>query len=62
MSCVGVARGAPSELYRSMQRARQNMEKLGVKLTWAEWPGTGEGMPTNAAQAAQELLAVLAPR
>lgn len=59
---LGVARGAPSELYRSMQRARQSMEKLGVKLTWAEWPGTGEGMPTNAAQAAQELLAVLAPR
>jgi hypothetical protein len=45
-----------------MQRGRQSMEKLGVKLTWAEWPGTGEGMPTNAAQAAREILGVIAPR
>lgn len=59
---LGVAKGAPPELYRSMQRGRQSMEKLGVKLTWAEWPGTGEGMPTNAAQAAKEVLGVLAPR
>ena len=59
---LGVAKGAPPELYRSLQRARQSMEKLGVKLTWAEWPGTGEGMPTNAAQAAQEILSVIAPR
>ena len=59
---LGVAKGAPSELYRSMQRSRQNMEKLGVRPSWAEWPGTGEGMPANAAQAAKEILGVLAPR
>lgn len=59
---LGISKGAPPELYRSMQRGRQSMEKLGVKLTWAEWPGTGEGLPTNAAQAAKEVLDVLAPR
>lgn len=58
---LGVAKGAPPELYRSMQRGRENMEKLGVKLTWGEWPGVGEGLPTNAAQAATEILGVLAP-
>ena len=59
---LGISKGAPPELARSMQRGRQRLEKLGVKTTWAEWPGTGEGMPTNAAQAAKEILGVLAPR
>jgi predicted esterase len=58
---LGVSKGAPPELYRSMQRGKENMEKLGVKLTWGEWPGVGEGLPANAAQAAKEILAVLAP-
>ena len=58
---LGVAKGAPPELYRSMQRGKENMEKLGVKLSWGEWPGVGEGLPANAAQAAKEILDVLAP-
>ncbi len=58
---LGVASGAPPELYKAMQRGRESMEKLGVKLTWGEWPGSGEGLPTNAAAAAREILDVLAP-
>ncbi len=58
---LGVARSAPSELLRAMQQGRENMEKLGVRLTWADWPGTGEGLPTNATQAAREILDALAP-
>ena len=57
----GVTKGAPPELYKAMQRGRENMEKLGVKPRWAEWPGAGEGLPTNAAQAAKEILDALAP-
>jgi predicted esterase len=58
---LGVSRGAPPELIRAMQKGRENLEKLGVKLTWGEWPGTGEGLPANAVQAAKEILDVLAP-
>jgi len=58
---LGVAKGAPPELYRAMQRGRENMEKSGVKLTYGEWPGTGEGLPANAAQAAKEILDALSP-
>jgi hypothetical protein len=58
---LGVAKSAPPELYRAMQKGRENLEKLGVKLTWGEWPGTGEGLPTNAAQAAKEILDALVP-
>ena len=58
---LGVAKGAPPELFRAMQKARESLEKLGVKATWGEWPGTGEGLPTNATQAAKEILDALAP-
>ena len=37
------------------------MEKLGVKLKWGEWPGSGEGLPTNAAAAARDILDALVP-
>ncbi len=58
---LGVSKGAPPELYKAMQRGRENMERLGVKLTWGEWPGSGEGLPTNGAAAAREILDVLVP-
>ena len=58
---LGVSKGAPPELYGAMPKGRENLEKLGVKLTWGEWPGTGEGLPTNAAQAAKEILDALVP-
>ena len=58
---LGVAKGAPPELYRAMQQGKANLEKLGVKLTWGEWPGSGEGLPANAAQAAKEILDALVP-
>ncbi len=58
---LGVAAGAPPELYKAMQRGRENMEKLGVRLKWGEWPGSGEGLPTNAAAAAKEILDALVP-
>lgn len=57
---LGVTKGAPPELYRAMQRGRENMERLGVRLAWGEWPGVGEGLPPNAAQAAKEILDVIA--
>jgi predicted esterase len=56
---LGVAKSAPPELYRAMRRGRESMEKLGVKLTWGEWPGSGEGLPSNATQAAKEILDAL---
>lgn len=58
---LGVASGAPPELYKAMQRGRENMEKLGVELKWGEWPGSGEGLPTNAAAAARDILDALVP-
>lgn len=58
---LGVATGAPPELYKAMQRGRENLEKLGVRLKWGEWPGSGEGLPTNAGAAAKEILDALAP-
>ncbi len=58
---LGVSTGAPPELYKAMQRGRENMEKLGVRLKWGEWPGSGEGLPTNAAAAAKEILESLVP-
>jgi predicted esterase len=58
---LGVATGAPPELYKAMQRGRENLEKLGVRLKWGEWPGPGEGLPTNAAAAAKEILDALVP-
>jgi predicted esterase len=56
---LGVAKGAPPELYKAMKRGRENMEKLGVRTTWQEWPGTGDGLPKNATQAAKEILDAL---
>ena len=58
---LGVARNASPELLKAMQRGRENMAKLGVKITWGEWPGTGEGLPTNATEAAKEILDALVP-
>lgn len=58
---LGVSTGAPPELYKAMQRGRENMEKLGVRLKWGQWPGSGEGLPTNAAAAAKEILDALLP-
>ena len=58
---LGVARSAPPELLKAMQRGRENLEKLGIKPVWAEWPGTGEGLPANASQAAREILEALRP-
>ena len=58
---LGVATGAPPELYKAMQRGRENLEKLGVRLKWGEWPGSGEGLPTKAAAAAKEILDALVP-
>ena len=58
---LGVTKGAPPELYKAMQRGRENLEKLGVRLRFAEWPGAGEGLPTNATAAAKEILDALQP-
>ncbi len=58
---LGVSKGAPPELYKAMQRGRETLEKLGIRLKWGEWPGTGEGLPTNAAAAAREILDALVP-
>ena len=58
---LGVSSNASPELLKAMQHGRENMEKLGVKVKWAEWPGTGEGLPSNATQAAKEILDTLAP-
>jgi predicted esterase len=58
---LGVAKNAPPELLKAMQQGRENIQKLGVKVAWGEWPGTGEGFPTNAAQAAKEILDAIAP-
>ena len=58
---LGVSLGAPADLLKGMKQGRESMEKLGVKLKWAEWPGAGEGLPTNATQAAKEILDALVP-
>ncbi|HYN43236.1 MAG TPA: hypothetical protein VE129_15780 [Thermoanaerobaculia bacterium] len=58
---LGVSQSAPPALLKGMQQGRESMEKLGVKLKWADWPGTGEGLPTNATQAAKEVLDALVP-
>ncbi len=58
---LGVSQSAPPALLKGMQQGRESMEKLGVKLKWADWPGTGEGLPTNATQAAREILDALVP-
>lgn len=58
---LGVGKSAPPELLRAMQQGRENLEKLGLKPAWGEWPGSGEGLPTNAVKAAGEILDVLAP-
>lgn len=60
---LGVARSAPPELLKAMQRGRESLQGLGVKVQWGEWPGAGEGLPTNAAQAAKDILeAIRSPR
>ena len=58
---LGVAKSASPELLKAMQKGRENMQALGVRIQWGEWPGTGEGLPANAAQAAKEILDVLSP-
>jgi len=58
---LGVSSGAPPELYKAMQHGRENLEKLGVRLKWGEWPGSGEGLPTNAGAAAKQILEALVP-
>lgn len=58
---LGVSKSASPELLKAMQKGRENMQALGVKIEWGEWPGTGEGLPTNAAEAAKEILDHLAP-
>jgi pimeloyl-ACP methyl ester carboxylesterase len=58
---LGVSQSAPPALLKGMKQGRENMEKLGVKLKWADWPGTGEGLPANATQAAKEILDALVP-
>jgi hypothetical protein len=60
---LGVAKSAPPELLRAMQRGRENMQKLGVTVRWNEWPGTGEGLPADAKAAAKDILdAIRSPR
>ncbi len=60
---LGVAKSAPPELLRAMQRGRENMQKLGVKVQWGEWPGMGDGLPADATGAAKDVLdAIRSPR
>ena len=57
---MGAGREAPAELIRAMKQGTEDMKRLGLDVRWAEWPGSGDGLPDNAKAAARDVLNALA--
>lgn len=53
---LGTPREAPPELVRAMKQGRDNLKRLALAVSYFEWPGTGEALPSNAARAAADVL------
>ncbi|MCE7959651.1 MAG: hypothetical protein DYH06_17200, partial [Acidobacteria bacterium ACB2] len=53
---LGVQSEAPTTIVSAFRRGRDLLNQAGLQPVYKEWPGTGTGLPADAAKAVKEIL------
>ena len=59
---LGVSLGTDAQRLQAFRQGRDGLKSAGVNAGYAEWPGTGDGLPTNVGKAVDEVLTALLGR
>jgi hypothetical protein len=58
----GVSLGTSPLVLQGFRQGKEGLKGTGVPIIYQEWPGTGDGLPTDAAKAVSDVLSALTGR